>query len=88
MITNFFIRFFVGLVQLIMDLLPSDINWPTDTHTAIAYFGGYLNQWEYILPVSTVKTIIGSMVLILITVLLTIMSSKLVGFIRGTSNPI
>ena len=57
MITESILSFIFGMVRVVFGLLP-DISWSVDSGAA-SYFIGIVQVVSYMLPVSTVTTIIG-----------------------------
>jgi len=82
MITGFFIVLATSIVTFFLSILPV-IDVPTEWTSAITLIWGYVNSLSFLLPISTLLTILSLVVTIEIAVFLWNFSLKLYHMIRG-----
>lgn len=82
MIIGFFIQLITVLVTAFVSLLPV-INIPTGWTDAITLIWGYVNAMSFLLPISTLLTILGLVVSIEVFIFTYHFSLKLYHMIRG-----
>lgn len=75
------------IVYKITDFLPDGDGFSTILHTTVNAWGAYINHWNFILPIGTVKTIILFDLGILGILFGYKIVARIMGFIRGT-NPL
>jgi len=83
MITGFFLRIFYVVVSFFVGLLPV-IPLPAAFASAIALFWGYLNQFSYYFPMTTLVSVIGFAVAFHAILLGYDVSLKIYHLIRGS----
>jgi hypothetical protein len=82
MITGFFLQVITAVANFLVGLLPV-INIPTGWTDAITLIWGYVNAMSFLLPISTLLTILGLVVTIEVAVFVWHFSLKLYYMIRG-----
>lgn len=82
MITGFFLSVFYALVAFFVNLLPQ-VAYPTALSNAIGTAWYYVNALSFLLPVSTILTILGLAMTFHAAVLLWRLVHLVGGYIRG-----
>jgi len=82
MIVGFFLQILNALLAFIIGLLPT-IDLPTQVATAVTTIGGYFNALAFLLPISTIFTVLGLAMTFHVTVLVWRLLHLIGGYLRG-----
>jgi len=64
MITTWFLAIAYSVLSWIVSLFPASSGFPSEVHAAASYFGGYIMIFDPLVPISTLSTIIGLIVIV------------------------
>lgn len=82
MITGFFLQIFYGFLSFFVALLPTT-GFPVDISSAIATVWGYVNALSFLLPVTTLLTVLGLAMTFHGAVLLWRLIHMVASYVRG-----
>jgi len=84
MIFNFLIAVVIFLIDGISAVLPSYTLFPTSLAVQISSFMGYVNGWSWLIPVPTIVTILGILVVLVLVEFTYFVAMYILGIIHAT----
>lgn len=84
MIFNFFIAVVKFLIDGIAAVLPTYTIFPTSLASQIASFMGYVNGWSWLIPIPTILTIMGILVILVLVEFTYFVAMYVLGLIHAT----
>jgi len=84
MIFDFMIAVMTFLLNGISSVLPSYTIFPTSLAAQIASFMGYVNGWSWLIPIPTILTIMGILVILVLVEFTYFVAMYVLGIIHAT----